>query len=48
MEPQLLLEPEQPDEVAAAVADLLVGPPRPVDPWWRAGVTDALEGAPDP
>jgi hypothetical protein len=48
VEPDLVLDPEQPDEVAAAVEKLVAERPRPVDPWWRAGVREALEGAPDP
>jgi hypothetical protein len=48
VEPELLLEPEQPDEVAVAVRDLLAERPRPVDPWWEAGIRDALTSAPDP
>lgn len=48
MEPELLLEPEQPDEVVVAVAELLAERLRPVDRWWEAGVRDLLESAPDP
>ena len=36
------LQPEQPDEVEAAVFGLLAGPERP-DPWWQAGIDEALE-----
>jgi hypothetical protein len=37
------LEPEQPEEVARAVAELLAeGRPAP-DPWWQAGIQDAIE-----
>jgi len=38
------LEPEQPDEVARAVQELLAeGRPAP-DPWWEAGIDDATGG----
>jgi len=42
----LELEPEQPAEVAAAVAALLgvLGAGEP-DPWWQAGVDDGGDGA---
>jgi hypothetical protein len=43
MEPDLLLEPEQPDEVRAALAELLLEQPAATDPWWRRGVQQALE-----
>jgi hypothetical protein len=48
VESDLVLEPDQPDEVAAALAELLAERTRPVDPWWQAGVLEALEGPPDP
>jgi hypothetical protein len=35
------LEPDQPDEVAAAVAELLDDGREP-DPWWQAGIDDSL------
>ncbi|HZT16125.1 MAG TPA: hypothetical protein VFA19_09265 [Gaiellaceae bacterium] len=40
------LEPEQPEEVARAVAELLqtVAAPEPADPWWQAGLDDDLAG----
>jgi hypothetical protein len=31
------LEPQQPDEVARAIAELLAPEPEP-DPWWEAGI----------
>jgi hypothetical protein len=34
--------PEQPDQVTAALAELLEPAPREPDPWWRAGLEDAL------
>jgi hypothetical protein len=38
------LEPEQPDEIARVVEALLSeGVPAP-DPWWEAGIEDAIEG----
>ena len=41
---ELELTPEQPDEVARVLADaILPAPPQP-DPWWRAGVDEALYG----
>jgi hypothetical protein len=43
MEPDLLLEPEQPDEVARALAELLAPASSEPDPWWRAGAQEALE-----
>jgi hypothetical protein len=36
------LEPEQPRPVEAALEQLLAGPPHP-DPWWQAGIDEALE-----
>jgi hypothetical protein len=36
------LNPAQPEEVAAAVATLVARPERPVDPWWAAGLAEAL------
>ena len=38
------LDPAQPEPVAAAVERLLAGPPVDVDPWWAAGVAEALRG----
>jgi hypothetical protein len=43
VEPDLALEPDQPAEVAAAVEALLVERPRPVDPWWQAGIRESLD-----
>jgi len=48
VELDLALDPEQPDEVVAALAALLGERARPVDPWWQAGLHDALVSAPDP
>jgi hypothetical protein len=39
---ELDLTPEQPPAVVAAVAALLVEPRSP-DPWWQAGLEEALE-----
>jgi hypothetical protein len=36
------LDPEQPPAVAEALAALLREERRPVDPWWQAGIEDAL------
>lgn len=36
------LEPAQPDEVERALATLLAPEPPAVDPWWRAGLDEAL------
>jgi hypothetical protein len=39
------LTPEQPAEVVQAVEELLdAGTPEP-DPWWRAGIDEALSDA---
>lgn len=35
--------PEQPDEVAAAIAAALAGPAPAPDPWWQAGLAESLE-----
>jgi hypothetical protein len=37
------LEPGQPPEVAKAVSDLLVEPNSAPDPWWHAGLVEALD-----
>ena len=37
------LTPAQPREVVAAVAGLLADVPDDPDPWWQAGLDDALE-----
>jgi hypothetical protein len=39
---ELELVPPQPDEVRRAVAELLVLGPRQADPWWEAGLEEAL------
>ena len=39
------LEPEQPEEVARAVAELLVAAEPAADPWWQAGLDDSPAGA---
>jgi hypothetical protein len=39
---EIELTPEQPDEVRAALEALLGDAGRAVDPWWRAGLDDAL------
>ena len=42
------LDPEQPAAVAAAVGELLRAGTPQVDPWWQAGVVEALaSGASD-
>jgi hypothetical protein len=40
----LELDPAQPEAVAAAVERLLAGARAAVDPWWAAGVAEALRG----
>ncbi len=40
----LELDPAQPEPVVAAVERLLAGPLAGVDPWWAAGVAEALRG----
>ena len=39
------LAPEQPDEVAAAIAAVLTRPAQSPDPWWQAGLEASLEAA---
>jgi hypothetical protein len=39
------LEPQQADEVAKAVAALLAKSEQAPDPWWQAGIDEALEDA---
>jgi hypothetical protein len=39
---EIELTPAQPDEVRAAVAAVLGDADRSDDPWWRAGLDDAL------
>ena len=41
---ELELSPEQPAEVEAAIAAELVPPAPEADPWWQAGVDEALYG----
>jgi hypothetical protein len=41
----LELIPEQPDEIVQAVAELLAPAIPAPDPWWRAGIADALESS---
>ena len=43
---ELELDPPQPEPVAQAIAETLAGAggAPPVDPWWRAGIEDALHG----
>jgi hypothetical protein len=36
------LDPPQPAPVAEAVAEALAGGPAQPDPWWRAGIDEAL------
>jgi hypothetical protein len=41
---ELDLDPAQPDAVVAAVRELLAAAAAPApDPWWQAGVEEALE-----
>jgi hypothetical protein len=40
---ELELVPEQPPAVAEAVAALLAVPEPVPDPWWQAGIDEALE-----
>ena len=37
------LEPNQPEEITRAVEDLLRDAEPAVDPWWQAGIDEALE-----
>jgi hypothetical protein len=37
------LTPEQPPQVAAAIAAMVVAAPPEPDPWWLAGLRDALD-----
>jgi hypothetical protein len=39
---ELELTPQQPAAVVEAVAEVLAPPPGP-DPWWQAGIEEALE-----
>ena len=40
---EIELDPEQPEEVTRAVAELLDETAAAPDPWWRAGLDDSLE-----
>lgn len=45
---ELELDPEQPTDVVRAVDELLRGGARAPDPWWQAGLAEALGStAPD-
>ena len=37
------LEPEQPRAVVIAVSEALAAEPAAPDPWWQAGIDEALE-----
>jgi hypothetical protein len=37
------LDPEQPEEVVRAVSELLGDRHATADPWWQAGVDDAVD-----
>jgi hypothetical protein len=39
---ELELDPEQPPEVVHAVGEVLQLEPGGVDPWWQAGLAEAL------
>jgi hypothetical protein len=39
------LDPQQPQEVVRALSELLAGEAREPDPWWRAGLDEALDSA---
>jgi hypothetical protein len=43
---ELELDPEQPPEVVHAVGELLRAEPGAVDPWWQAGLAEALGSTP--
>ena len=38
----LELSPPQPGAVASAIGALVAPPPKQVNPWWQAGLDDAL------
>jgi hypothetical protein len=47
---EIELDPPQPTAVGQAVVQLVAARERPVDPWWAAGIEEALGhgcGAPD-
>jgi hypothetical protein len=37
------LDPEQPEEVARTVEELLAESPPAPDPWWQAGIEEVIE-----
>ncbi len=39
----LQLDPEQPDEVARTVEQLLEPAEPQIDPWWQAGLAESLQ-----
>jgi hypothetical protein len=39
----LEVTPEQPPEVVEAIEVLVLPPPAKPDPWWQAGLEEALE-----
>jgi hypothetical protein len=41
----LELDPGQTEPVATVIAQLLADPERAVDPWWSAGLADALRSS---
>jgi hypothetical protein len=43
---ELELDPEQPPEVVRAVGEALHLEPDGVDPWWQAGLAEALGSTP--
>lgn len=40
---KLELIPQQPPEVEIAVAEALAEPPPTSDPWWQAGLEEAID-----
>jgi len=41
----LELDPPQPDEVSRVLGELLRDAQQEPDPWWQAGIDDALDDA---
>ena len=41
----LEVDPPQPDEVTRALSELLQGAEQAPDPWWQAGIDEALDEA---
>jgi len=41
----LELDPPQPDEVSRALGELLRAVKQEPDPWWQAGIDEALDDA---